>query len=69
MEGVGKYCRGRHWNRDLTSREGSHSPMSLLRELQGGIWASRCLARFRSEGRWGGWSDVACILMIVVKGY
>lgn len=41
MEGVGKYCRGRHWNRDLTSREGSHSPMSLLQKLQGGIWASR----------------------------
>lgn len=41
MEGVGEYCRGRRWNRGLTGGEGGRSPMSLLGELQEGIWASR----------------------------
>lgn len=36
-----KYCRERCWNRDLTGGEGGRSPMSLLGELQGGIWALR----------------------------
>ena len=67
MEGVGKYCRERCWKRpDRWGRwPQSHEPPGGTAGRDLGL--ERCLARFRSEGRWGGWRDGAYIPLIVAS--